>query len=275
MKKFFALLISITSFIFSFSQDSTVADPLTDTVPVVVDTLPITNPADLIEETENEQKKKLNLAQLGIANRSKDHILIQIGIDNWAKMPDSIKTKGISRSFSMYLMFDFPFKTNPKLSVAIGAGVSTSNIYFSETYIDITGRMANTLSFNDVSDTVHFKKYKLLTSFVEAPVELRYVKNPANPKKSFKAALGGKIGLLVAAGTKGKTLQNSSDATINAFIQKEKSKRYFNTTRISATGRVGFGNLSVFGSYQVNAFIKEGFGPDVRPYSVGLTLSGL
>lgn len=264
--------------LFTIAQDSTENNPLTDTLPEVIDTLPIKNPAEMIEETEEESreaKKKLNLAQLGIANRSKDHLLIQVGIDNWANKPDSISTKGLSRSFNMYLMFDFPFKTNPHLSVAVGAGISTSNIYFNNTYVDIAGKTNTSLSFTDVSDTTRFKKFKLMTTFLEAPVEFRYVRNPALPKKSFKAALGGKIGTMLSATTKGKNLLNGSGNNINAYTQKEKSKRFFNTTRISVTGRAGFGSLSVFGSYQVNAFVKEGFGPDVRPYSVGLTLSGL
>ena len=80
---------------------------------------------------------------------------------------------------------------------------------------------------------------------------------------------------MLSAGTKGKTLQNSAGNTINNYIQKEKTKKYFNTTRLSVAGRIGFGNLSLFGTYQVNAFIKEGLGPDVRPYAIGLTVSGL
>ena len=91
----------------------------------------------------------------------------------------------------------------------------------------------------------------------------------------MKVAVGGKAGLLIGAGTKGKTLLNGSGNTVNSFIQKEKSKRYFNSARIAVTGRIGYGNLSLFGTYQINEFIKEGFGPDVRPYSIGLTLSGL
>ena len=279
MKKIVGLFIAISSSLFAFSQDSTVIDPLVDTVPVAADTLPITNPADLIEETEmerDEQKRKLNLAQLGLANRSKDHLLLQFGIDNWANAPDSINIRGLSRSFNIYLMFDFPFKTNPKLSIAVGAGIGTSNMYFKDTYIDIASRGGvNRLTFTDVSDTTRFKKFKLMTTYLEAPVEFRYIKNPAKPKSSLKAALGAKIGTMLGATTKGKNLQNGSGQTINSFTQKEKSKRFFNTTRISLTGRVGVGSVSVFGSYQVNAFIKEGFGPDVRPFSVGITLSGL
>ena len=277
MKKLSALVIALVSTFFAFSQDSSVVNPVTDTIPQVVDTLPITNPEDLIEKTESEnrQKSKLNIQQLALAGRSKDHLLIQVGIDNWAGKNDSINTTGLSRSFNMYLMFDFPFKTNPHLSLAVGAGIGSSNIYFKNTYIDIAGKAANRLTFNDVGGSDHFKKYKLLTTYVEAPVEFRYVMRPETPKKSFKVAVGGKAGLLLGAGTKGKNLLDGTGNTKNNYIQKEKSKRYFNTTKFALIGRVGVGNFSLFGTYQVNQFIKEGFGPDVRPWSMGLTISGL
>ncbi len=275
MKKTLGLVIALTASFFLFAQDPTggIQD---NPAPTTVDTLPIIDPSIMAEESrDGERKKSLDLAQLQLATRPKDHLLIQVGYDSWARKPDSINMRGFSRSFNMYFMFDFPFKTNPKLSVAAGAGISTSNIYFKDTYIDITGRDANRLSFQDVSDTTHFKKYKLMTTFLEAPIELRYTKDPANPKKSLKAALGVKVGTMLSATTKGKTLLNSSGNTVNAYTQKEKAKRFFNGTRLSLTGRVGLGSLSVFGSYQFNAFVKEGMGPDVRPYSIGLTLSGL
>src|SRR4051794_37938692 len=105
MKKIVGLFITLVSSYLVFSQDTSMVVP-TDTVPQVIDTLPIKNPADLIEQTETEQKqekKKMNLEQFGLANRSKDHFLLQLGVDNWANMPDSIRTKGLSRSFNMYL----------------------------------------------------------------------------------------------------------------------------------------------------------------------------
>ncbi|MEJ0104210.1 MAG: hypothetical protein WDO19_17320 [Bacteroidota bacterium] len=37
----------------------------------------------------------------------------------------------------------------------------------------------------------------------------------------------------------------------------------------------GMDIFTLFGSYQVGSLFKEGLGPDVRPYSIGLTLSGL
>ena len=276
MKKLFSLIIALSSTYIVFSQDSSVVNPPANTVPQVIDTIPIKNPNDLIEQTEAEKKhNKLNIQQLAMAHRSKDHLLIQFGFDNWSGKNDSINTTGVSRSFNMYLMFDFPFKTNPHLSIAIGAGIGSSNIYFKDTYIDIAGKQSNRLTFDYVGDTNHFKKYKLLTTYIEAPVEFRYTMKPETPKKSFKAAIGGKTGFILGAGTKGKNLENSFGNSINNYIQKEKSTRYFNSVRLELLARAGVGAFSVFGTYQVNQFVKTGFGPDVRPWSIGLTISGL
>lgn len=220
-------------------------------------------------EPGNETKKKPNLA-----GRANDHLLIQLGISNWAGRPDSIKTKGLSRSFNAYFMFDFPFKSNPKFSVGIGAGVGTDNIYFSKTYVGLKD-LTTTLRFQDVSDTSHFKKYKLATGWLEAPLELRFSSNPATPNKSYKFALGVKIGTLLNAHTKGRTWQNKDGGTLIEYTEKQASKRFYNTKRFTASARVGYGVFSLFGSYQLNTLFKTGVAPDIRPYTIGLTLSGL
>lgn len=206
---------------------------------------------------------------------TKDQLMIQIGYAGLGNIPENINTKGISRTFNAYFLFDFPFKSNPKLSAALGPGISTSNYYFDRVYIDIAGLQNNELVFSDLSDTSHFKKYKLMTTYLEAPVELRYTARPDNPGKSMKMALGIKVGTMLSATTKGKTFQTSNENTINTYTAKERSKRFFNTTRISATARVGYGAFSLFGSYQINSFIKDGLGPDLKPFMIGLTIAGL
>jgi len=221
------------------------------------------------DEPKPEPKKKPNLA-----SRANDHLLLQFGYTSWARIPDSINTKGFPRTFNAYFLFDFPFKSNPKISVGIGAGVGTDNIFFDKTYVGIKD-ITPTLQFHDQSDTTHFKKNKLATAYLEAPLELRFSSNPANPNKSFKVALGIKGGLLMGAHIKQKTQQSSTGATLNDYIEKQYSKRFFNSSRFSGTVRIGYGVFSVFGTYQINALFKEGLGPDVRPWTIGLTLSGL
>lgn len=223
----------------------------------------------IAQETKDSKKEPINLS-----GRANDHFLVQLGWAGWAGKPDSINTGGFSKSFNVYFMFDFPFKSNPKLSMAIGPGISSDNIKFKKTYVGIK-ETTSMLQFRDQADTNHFKNTKLATAYLEAPVEFRYTANPLENGKSFKFAVGLKVGLLMNAHTRNKTLQNSSGNTINDYVLKEGSARYFNKTRLVGTARVGLGHLSVYGSYQITSLFKDGVAPNIRPYSIGLTVSGL
>jgi hypothetical protein len=172
-------------------------------------------------------------------------------------------------------MFDFPFKTSPRFSVGLGLGLGTDNFYLDKMTVDIAGRSNNTLSFRNVSDTNYFKKYKVATTFLEIPVELRFAANPENTNKSWKVAVGGKVGTMLSAMTKGKNLMSRNGGTILSYTEKIKSKRFFNSTRLSVTGRISKGIFGIYGSYQINQFVKDGAGPDIRPFQIGLTISGL
>jgi hypothetical protein len=171
-------------------------------------------------------------------------------------------------------MLNKPFKGSPKLSLGIGLGISTSNISFKKMDVDLKAA-PGLLPFTALDSANHFKKYKLATSFLEIPLEFRYTSKPNNPNKSVKAALGLKVGTLVNAHTKGKTLQDKNGTILNAFVEKENSKRFLNSTHFMATARVGYGIFSLFGSYQLNKLLKDGAGSDIKLYQIGITLSGL
>jgi Outer membrane protein beta-barrel domain len=218
---------------------------------------------------------KINLDRAG------DHLMLQFSSDQWAGIPDSIQTnkKGFSRGLNAYVMLDRRFKTNPFWSIAFGLGISSSSVFFKNMgpapYGIGVGASANqTLSFSSTTGE-HYKKYKLATTYLELPVELRYTANPADENQSWKVAFGVKLGVLLNAHTKGKTLLDFNGATINnGAIEKESSTRYFNATRVAATARIGYGHYSLFGSYSITGFLKDG-SADLHPYQIGITLSGL
>ena len=224
----------------------------------------------LLAQTETDtlsQQKSRNSSQL--SGRAADHFMLQIGYNGWAGSPDTLRTGGLSRTFNVYFMFDFPFKSDPRFSAAIGAGLGTDNMFFKKTTVDLR---KYPLSF--AHDTISsYKKYKIATGYLEVPVELRFASNPTNYNKSFKVALGIKVGTMIDAHTKAKITRDREG--YGGYTQKVKDKRNFNTTRLAGTLRVGYGVLSVFGTYQFNEFIREGAGPNVKPYSIGLTISGL
>ena len=228
-------------------------------------------PTEKTQDVTPPPKKKQTIS---LAGRANDHLLVQLGYAGWVGTPDSIHQTGASKALNIYFMFDFPFKTSPKLSVGVGAGVGTDQIKFSKTYVAIKDQ-TTILHFVDQSDTSHFKRTKLATAYLEAPVELRYTSNPLNSDKSFKCALGIKVGTMLNAHTRYKDLQSSTGALLNSYVAKESSKKFFNTTRLCVQGRVGWGHFSVYGSYQISQLFKDGVAAVINPFSVGLTLSGL
>jgi Outer membrane protein beta-barrel domain len=218
--------------------------------------------------TKPTKKKSL---PVGKAN---DHFMLQFTVDSWMNKPDSIRTKGIGRGGNIYFMMNFPFKTNKKMSVAAGLGFGTSGIFLDKQSIDIAGT-STTLRCKKLDTSSRFKKYKVATAFLEIPVELRYFSKPDDVDHSWKFAIGAKVGTLLDAHTKGKKLEDKNGNPLTSYTEKIKQKRYFNTTRIALTARIGFGHFSVFGQYQVTNVLKDGAGAEVKPFSVGIALSGL
>jgi hypothetical protein len=227
---------------------------------------------------EKTAKPKKDWSKIDLSDRPKDHFLFQIGYLTWLQQPDTLVTGGIPRTANVYFSFDFPFKTNPQFSVGLGAGIGTDHMYFDKN----AGRNLNIVNntgfqFNRHSGTDTLNKYKsikLQTAYLEAPIELRFTANPEKPNQSFKFALGVKIGTLLAAIDK--TRFERDGAGQLQYATKEKGKKHFNSLRLAATARIGYGNFGLFAQYQINDFIKEGRGPNlIRPFTIGLTLSGL
>ncbi len=205
-----------------------------------------------------------------------DHIMVQLTSDHWSGAPDSItkRMSGLPRGLGFSIMLNKPFKSDPHWSVAFGLGINGSSIYFKNTKVDLTAS-GSVLPFKNLDSADHFKKYKLVTVFGEVPIELRYNFNPEKENKSWKAALGIKVGTMLNAHTKGKTLVNSSGATLNSYTLKESKRNFFNSNRIVATARIGMGAFSLVGTYQLSTMLRDGAGADIRPYQIGLCISGL
>ncbi len=220
------------------------------------------------------QTKPTTPAKIG--NRAADHLMVQLAGNFWSGTADSVSSyiNGLNRSANVYLMYDKRFKTNPRLSAGIGIGVGTSNIYFNKMETRISS-LNTQLPFIRTDTGNNYKKYKLSTAFLEIPVELRFIAKPEKPNKSLKGAVGVKVGTLVNVHTKGKNLQNSAGNRLNAVTIKESSKQFFNTTRISATARVGYGIFSLFGAYSITGVFKDGVAPDTKLIQVGFAISGL
>jgi len=275
MKKTLLVLVCITFTVLGMAQ--TKSDPKKDSTKTTTKK-EIVKPAPkkaVVKPVVITEPKK-DWTKVDLSKRPADHFMMQYGYDGWTNRPDSVHTAGFSRHFNFYFMLDKPIKGNPKFSLAFGAGLGSSNIFFSGTRIDIKS-IGNTLPFTKADSSDHFHKLKITTIYLQAPVEFRYFSNPENPDKSWKAAVGMKLGTLINAYTKGKDYQNKNGASYYgpSYIQKEYDNKFFNTTSVDFTLRFGYGIVSLDGGFAATPVLKTGAGPAMNKFSIGLTISGL
>lgn len=196
---------------------------------------------------------------------SRDFVMLKLTSSGWAGAPDSVNTKGIGRGFAASIMYDFPIKKS-HFSFAAGIGVNAQNVFFDN----------QALNFKDTGSQVLFaasngiKRYKFTTTRLEMPLELRFFANNKNRNRGFKASIGANVGLFISAHTKAVTGSGGSK-----FNDKITTKRFMEQWNFAPTMRIGYGNFSLFGSYSLTPIFKEGAGPAVMPFSVGICLTGL
>jgi len=223
------------------------------------------------KKAANTPDTKLETVKDEIVKPSRDFFMLQLTYENWNQTPDDIRIGGVGRGFNAYLCYDFPIAKS-HFSFAAGLGIGSSNIYFKD-QIAVMNTENDSITFANV-DTASgvnlYKRSKLNTTYLEAPFELRFFGNKENRNKGFKAAIGMRVGLLVGAHSK---VRHSVGNTV--ITEKVNTKRYIQTWRFAPTFRIGWGNLSLYGSYNVSPLFKAGQGPEVFPYSIGICLSGL
>jgi opacity protein-like surface antigen len=199
---------------------------------------------------------------------SQDHIMIQLTYDNWLNTPDTVNITGAGHGINVYLCYDFPIKKS-SFSFGAGIGIGTSSLYLKDQQLILSDTGTGALA-QFIPETKDYKNYKMATTYLEAPFELRYFSRKDNRNTGFKAAIGFRVGTMLSAHTKGRYTVDGAKV-----IDKEITRRFYETWRYAATLRLGWGNFTLMGAYNLGGVFKDGKGPEVTPYSVGLCITGL
>jgi Outer membrane protein beta-barrel domain len=276
MKKYFVFVLVLLATTTAFAQKRRSANPTPttqaqDTTSALTKALQSAKPAPPPPKPGKKDWSKVKLDP----RKAADHFMVEVGYDNWANTPDSIHIQGFNRSFNFYFMYNFPFKSDVRWSVAAGIGIGSSNIFFHDQEVLVSAYNNQTLAFPDETGNFHFKKYKLVITDLQVPIELRFAVDPTDMDHSWKIAVGAKVGLMLSAYTKGKDLLTASGQTAGDYTEKESSKQFFSTPQFVPTLRVSKGVIGVFTQIQLNSPIKASAGPSVFPFSAGIVLSGL
>ena len=167
-----------------------------------------------------------------------------------------------SRSANLYYQYEFRILKS-KFSFVPGIGLSLERYKFKNDYlIDYASNSTSDgilmISPND-SSIPGIKKSQLITNYIDVPLELRFSTNPEDPARSFKISVGGRVGYLYDSFSKIKYKEDGE-------AKKIKNKEDFNLTkfRYGLTARIGVGNLSIFGYYNLTPLFEEDKGVNER-----------
>lgn len=250
-----------------------------------VDSTTLVNDAIKLEKQSSKQEHQKDIIKVGkyagvdLSKRVTDHFIIGLGVAGLGGTNDTTATHGLSRQFNLAFMTDKPFKSNPHFSLGYGVGISSTNLFFKNRYWDIkSNEQVLPISDKSSSSTDRYKKYKLVVTYLEIPVELRWAKNIENPSKGFKAAIGLKPGFRLSSYTKGKNAIDASGNSIygSGYVMKERDGKYFRSLMLTGSARAGIGAFSLFCNYSILGMLNGSAGHGtLRPFAIGVAISGL
>jgi len=183
-----------------------------------------------------------------------DRLMVDLYNDMWQGAPDTIDFKGYNPGASVSLMQDFPLGST-NFSFAVGLGIGTHNMNFNANI------MKDTLGVNYfVNRTDDPKKLKLVTSYIDLPVELRFRTKNDNV---FRIAVGGKIGYEI----------NNHLKFVDVGIKtKSFNVGDINKLRYGITARVGYKMFNAYVYYGLSTLFEDKLGPEMAPLSIGISL---
>ena len=152
---------------------------------------------------------------------------------------------------------NYELKHNVRLNPEGGANVYNNVTEYNSSY-----------TWGDIDTNYTFSKNRFKTWFINAPLLLEI--NTGNHKnKSFHVSAGAIFGFNLQTKMK-YVYTNEGDK------QKVKDKQSFNTNpfRMSLTTRIGYGWFNVFATYSLTPLFENNRGPELYPFTVGVTLVG-
>jgi putative autotransporter adhesin-like protein/outer membrane protein with beta-barrel domain len=160
-------------------------------------------------------------------------------------------------------LFDWNAKIiGRNLMFVTGLGITWNNWRFQNDRTLIANAPALSANF----DSIDYSKNKLTASYATLPLLLEVNSNEYE-KKSFHAGVGIIFGYRIGSHTK--QVYEENDKTRKVKLYDDFNLDPF---RYDATLRVGFRGYTIFASYGLNRLFKKNEGPELHPFTFGLTL---
>jgi hypothetical protein len=187
-----------------------------------------------------------------------------------------------------------PFELNVnlyknKIGFTTGLGFQISNYNFTGNYVmlqDSTALVA--YKVQDIKgNPVNLKVNKMVVSYLNLPLFFEYQTNQYRRISSFHLSLGVIAGVRIGSYTK----QVYDDKEDTYFLVDDKGNKvatydvehytvhnrgayHLNPFKLDASCRIGWSHLNLFGTYSISRMFQKDQGPELSPFTVGITLLG-
>jgi hypothetical protein len=198
-----------------------------------------------------------------VLDRWDDKLVFELTNDMWLDTPDGVELRTISLGFKAYFYSDYTFGEDANLSFAWGFGISSDNVHSNAVFVqeEFSDGSLGPQILTPFDEEINYEKNKFETTYLELPLELRFITKGRSP---FKIAAGFRVGYLLSDKQK--------------IVDSDGKRKIFNfndvtTWRYGVSARIGVGKIQLTGFYSLVPLIEEGKGTQVIPISVGLAFT--
>ena len=195
----------------------------------------------------------------------RDRMVIDVFQTFWLGMPSNVSSKKFNPGFNVSILWDIKKTPKSPFSFGLGGGVN----YHTQNSDALLGlEPVNQITRYNIIPALDtaFDICRLNVVSLYVPLEFRY-----RHSSGFKFTLGARIGYIVGLNQryKGKDL-SGNDQTLDY-----KNYDILNNLKyhFDFYARVGWKGLDLFYSYQVTSLFEDGKGPQIRPMTIGISIS--
>ncbi|MCK9421411.1 MAG: outer membrane beta-barrel protein [Bacteroidales bacterium] len=187
-----------------------------------------------------------------------------------------------------------PFEINANLyrnhlGFTTGLGFQISNYYFTNNYVMLKDSMA--LVAYQVQDSygnpVSIPINKMVVSYLNLPLFFEYQTNPFRRTSSFHVTIGVIAGVRIGSYTKQiyRDRENTyylidnngkrvATYEVDHHVVRDRGAYHLAPFKLDAAFRIGWSHLNLFATYSLTQMFQKNQGPELYPWTMGITLLG-